>query len=135
MDIEFIAQYLQLKHAHEHAEVLAPYTRGALRRLAGAGLLDAALARDLIAALDLWQAIQGMLQLSLEDAGDPIPEGLEPPLAKHGGASDFEDLRELMRATAERVHGHFRDLIEIPAGPKTLTVGINSPLALHCPWR
>ena len=119
MDIQFIAQYLQLKHAHEHAHVLVPDTRTALRRLAGAGLLDAALARDLIGALDLWRAIQGMLQLSLEDAGDPIPEGLQPTLSKLGGASDFEDLRELMRATAESVHGHFRDLIEIPAGSKS----------------
>ena len=119
VDIEFIAQYLQLKHAHEHADVLAPDTRGALANLADAGFLDAAPARDLIAALDLWQAIQGMLQLSLEDSGDPIPEGLEPTLAKLGGASDFEDLRELMRATASCVYGHFRDLIEIPAGPKS----------------
>ena len=62
---------------------------------------------------------QGMLQLSLEDAGDPIPEGLQPTLSKLGGASDFEDLRELMRATAGSVHGHFRDLIEIPAGSKS----------------
>ena len=113
VDIEFIAQYLQLKHAHGHAGVLSPDTRGALSNLAGAGFLDAALARDLIAALDLWRAIQGMLQLSVEDG--PIPEALEPTLAKLGGAADFEDLRELMRATASRVHGHFRDLIEIPA--------------------
>ena len=116
VDIEFIAQYLQLKHAHEHPHVLAPDTRTALTRLAGAGLLDATLARDLIRALDLWQAIQGMLQLSIEEAGDPIPEALEPTLAKLGGASDFEDLRQQMRAAAEAVHGHFRDLIEIPAG-------------------
>ncbi len=43
----------------------------------------------------------------------------EPTLAKLGGASDFEDLREKMRATAESVHGHFRYLIEIPAGPNS----------------
>jgi glutamate-ammonia-ligase adenylyltransferase len=115
VDIEFIAQYLQLKHAHEHPDLLAPDTGTALTRLAGAGLLESSRARDLTRALELWQAIQGMLQLSVEDAGDPIPEGLEPTLAKLGGASDIADLRERMRATAEAVQGHFRDLIETPA--------------------
>ena len=115
VDIEFIAQYLLLKHAHEHPEVLAPDTGTALTRLAGAGLLDAGRALDLIGALNLWQAIQGMLQLSVEDTGDSIPEGLEPTLAKLGGAADFPDLQEKMRATADAVQGHFRDLIETPA--------------------
>ena len=124
VDIEFITQYLQLKHAHEHAQVLSADTRGALRRLAEAGFLNETLARDLIGALDLWQAIQGMLQLSVEDADEPIPEALQTTLAKLGGASDFEDLEQKMRTTAGCVHGHFRDLIEIPAG----SAGAASPL-------
>jgi glutamate-ammonia-ligase adenylyltransferase len=119
VDIEFIAQYLQLKHAHEDARVLSTDTRGALRNLARAGFLDDALAGDLTLALDLWQAIQGMVQLSIEDSGGPIPETLRTTLAKLGGASDFEDLERKMRATADRVFGHFRDLIEIPASPKS----------------
>ena len=39
VDIEFIAQYLQLRHAHAVPEVLSPNTREALSRLRTAGVL------------------------------------------------------------------------------------------------
>jgi len=124
VDIEFIAQYLQLRHAHAHPEILETNTHRAFGRMRDAGLLDPAVANDLIAALDLWQALQGMLRLTLEgvstpkDGGDPaaaIPAALKPKLAQLTGCPDFPSLMALIRDTAERTHGHFKALIEDPA--------------------
>ena len=48
IDIEFLAQYLQLRHAHGNPSVLAANTTVALARLADADVLDRAVAEDLI---------------------------------------------------------------------------------------
>ncbi len=120
VDVEFITQYLELEHAHAHPEILSPNTRTALRRLRDAGLLETPVADDLIEGLDLWQAIQGLLRLTIggesrRDADGEIPEGLHEALARAGGAVDFVALKEKVTATAGRLHRHFVDLIEAPA--------------------
>jgi len=120
VDIDFIAQYLQLRHAHDRPQVLAASTRTALRGLRDNGLLDAPVADDLVAALDLWQAVQGVLRLTIEGVFGPereneITEALEKTLAEIGGAPDLTALKEKMRDQAARTYGHFQDLIERPA--------------------
>ncbi len=40
VDLEFIAQFLQLRHAHARPDVLDPSTLGALTKLAAAGLIE-----------------------------------------------------------------------------------------------
>ena len=47
VDVEFLAQTLQLAHGGKHAEVRAPSTRGALAGLARAGVLSGERAKDL----------------------------------------------------------------------------------------
>ncbi len=120
VDVEFIAQYLELKHAHARPQILSPNTGTALRRLRDTGLLEAPIADDLIEGLDLWQAIQGLLRLTIEgalrrEADGEIPEALQEALAWVGGAVDFVALKEKVAATAGRIHRHFVDLIEAPA--------------------
>src|SRR5690606_18948113 len=65
VDIDFIAQYLQLRHAAEHPSILSPNTAGAIRLLAQAGLLDAEIAETLGEAIHLWHNIQGLLRLTV----------------------------------------------------------------------
>lgn len=120
VDIDFIAQHLQLRHASDVPGVLSPNTRTALRALRDNGFLDAAIADDLVEALDLWQAVQNILRLTIEGRFTPDREGeitptLEKTLAEAGGAPDIGALKAKMQATAERTYGHFRDLIESPA--------------------
>ncbi len=75
IEVEFIAQVLQLRHAETMPEVLSPTTRVALRALAEAGVLaedDAAL---LIRADHSWRTVQGMLRITVgRDAGEALPE-------------------------------------------------------------
>ena len=120
VDVEFIAQYLQLLHAHAHPEVLSPNTRTALARIRDAGLLDASVADRLIAALELWQGVQAMLRLTVEgtfgmEMEDEVPESLQDDLAKVGAAANIAALKEKMRAVAAAVRSDFVDLIETPA--------------------
>jgi len=116
VDIEFIAQYLQLRHAASHPEVLAANTTEALSRLADAGVLDREIADDLIAAMHLWRKVQGVLRLSFgaEFEEENAPEGARAVLARAAGADDFDALKEQIVATAAGVRHHFSDLIEIP---------------------
>ena len=120
VDVEFIAQYLQLRHAHGHPQILATATPEALRRAEEAGVVDPADAERLIAALDLWHAIQGMLRLFMDApprAGGEaaFPAKLRQELARAGGAVDFDDLQEKMRSARQAVVDIFDRLIAGPA--------------------
>ena len=119
VDIEFIAQYLQLRHAHAIPEVLSPNTREALSRLRAAGVLAADAADDLINALDLWQTVQHRIRLNIGAVigaleGDDAPKPLRLAVQDIGGL-DFESLVNKMHSVAERVHEHFRRIVEEPA--------------------
>ncbi len=117
VDIEFIAQYLQLRHAAAHPEVLAANTTEALSRLAGAGVLDDQTAGELIATMHLWRKIQGLLRLSFgaEFEERKAPEAARAVLARAAGASDFAELRRWIIAAAADSHRYFAEIIEAPA--------------------
>ena len=124
VDIDFIAQYLQLRHAHDHPQVLSANTRAALKAIRDVGLIDPGVADQLIEGLDLWQGLQGLLRLTIEgylqkDPQADIPPALRDTLAAVGGCTDFAALEAKMRSTASVVHAHFRDLIEVPAAATT----------------
>jgi glutamate-ammonia-ligase adenylyltransferase len=124
VDIDFIAQYLQLRHAHDHPAILSTNTRTALKAIRDAGLIDPGAADQMIDGLGLWQGLQGMLRLTIEgylrkDPAADIPAALRDTLAAISGCAEFGVLEDKMRVTATVVHGHFRDLIEIPAAALT----------------
>ncbi|HEB79752.1 MAG TPA: glutamine-synthetase adenylyltransferase, partial [Rhodospirillales bacterium] len=113
VDIEFIAQYLQLKHAHAHPQILSTNTIEALERIHDAGLLEDGAARDLIQALNLWQGMQLMLRLSF---GGPLqedpPQGFQEKLAEIAAPTACgATLKELIIETAKRTHDHYNNLI------------------------
>jgi len=75
MEVEFIAQALQLHHGAARPEVLAVTTRVALARLAKAGALSAAEAALLTRADRLWRTILGMLRLTVGRAPEEMLTG------------------------------------------------------------
>ena len=117
VDIEFIAQYLQLRYATDHPEVLSTNTTIALNRLAKAGVLDQEIANHLIATMHLWRRVQGILRLSFGDEfdGDAAPDGLREWLARATGTASFDALRANVLTLADRAHGYFVELIDAPA--------------------
>ena len=65
IEVEFIAQVLQLMHARAGTGMCSPTTRIALARLAEAGLLPAEDATLLIRADHVWRTVQGMLRITV----------------------------------------------------------------------
>ena len=120
VDVEFMSQYLQLRHAHAHPDILNANTHGALENLKRAEILDGATADDLIRALDLWQSLQGLLRLTInapdrsEDAY-VMPETLKRQVSRIADAPNVEIAEVTIRATAAGVMDTFERLIDAPA--------------------
>lgn len=116
VDIEFITQYLLLKHANAHPEILSPNTAQALQNLSDAKLLDAVDANTLISTLRLWQGLQGMLSLTVEEEMTKAREAemsaaLKADLVAIASEPDFERLEARVRDDAERVVGLYDQII------------------------
>ncbi|HYD89200.1 MAG TPA: bifunctional [glutamine synthetase] adenylyltransferase/[glutamine synthetase]-adenylyl-L-tyrosine phosphorylase [Vitreimonas sp.] len=113
VDIEFIAQALQLAHAAEAPGALSPNTGEALQRLSAAGKIDPALADRLGAAWKLWSDLQHLLRICIGgefDAAD-APPPLPPRLAALAGAADFEALEAKVRKVQADVRAAFVQII------------------------
>lgn len=116
VEVEFIAQALQLRHAPARPEILAATTRVALARLGKAGILDAEEAAALIRAERLWRTTIGLVRLTqgrtrdealpepaaaaLLRAALPLLDGTDPPV-------DLPGLRAQMQRCARDVRAAF----------------------------
>ncbi len=120
IEVEFVAQALQLAHGAARPEILCPTTRLALERLGKAGILPMEEAQALIAADRLWLAISGLMRLTVghwrkEELPGPAAEALlravrpllDPPPV------DLPALRAQMRERAAMV----RSIFERRVGP------------------
>jgi glutamate-ammonia-ligase adenylyltransferase len=114
VDVEFIAQYLQLHHAERDPEVLHPNTTAALEALAAAGAIGREDAGALTAAMRLWRQVQGLLKLLVEGELDEAtaPEALRATLARGARCVDFACLKGDMETAAETVRGIYESLID-----------------------
>ena len=117
VDVEFLCQYLQLRHAADHPSVLCATTAEAYRRLGAAGIIPSAVAGELAAASTFLHNIQGFLRLTVEHTFDveSASEGLHAALARAGGAHDVHAVRSRLLEVQQAVYGRFRDYIEVPA--------------------
>jgi glutamate-ammonia-ligase adenylyltransferase len=113
VDMEFIAQHLQLVSAAAHGEVLDQNTERAFTKLAGAGILDAGTADRLIAATRLQHNLTQILRLCYDGPFDPerAPDGLKLLLARAGNAPDFASLVADLRATQAEIASMFSQLV------------------------
>ncbi|MBN9264690.1 MAG: bifunctional [glutamine synthetase] adenylyltransferase/[glutamine synthetase]-adenylyl-L-tyrosine phosphorylase, partial [Hyphomicrobium sp.] len=113
VDIEFIAQFLQLAHADAHPEVLDQNTINALKKLAGAELLSTPHADILLPAARLVHNLTEVLRLCLDGPFDPskAPDGLRELLSRAGDAPDFTRLEASLRTTLADVAGLFDEIV------------------------
>jgi glutamate-ammonia-ligase adenylyltransferase len=124
IDVEFIAQYLMLRHASDHPEILSSDAATALRAAAQAGVLDGKVAEDLCDALSLWRRIQGFLRLTTEGkfVAEKAPAGLREAMIRAAFPESAEDpgfgfdaLEAKARSVAATAYRHFVTLVEEPA--------------------
>ncbi|MEZ5935140.1 MAG: bifunctional [glutamine synthetase] adenylyltransferase/[glutamine synthetase]-adenylyl-L-tyrosine phosphorylase [Alphaproteobacteria bacterium] len=119
VEAEFLAQYLQLRHGHDHPDILCAQTASVFERAAGQCIRSAD-SRLLIRALQLYRRLQALLRLSLNEAFDPkaAPKGLiealiraasvDPEIARPGLDIDGLGavLGDLQRQVAEQFDRH-----------------------------
>ncbi len=118
VDLDFMAQYLQLRHAAAHPEVLYRSTEGCFAKLAQAGLLGTSLAQRLIETTRLIRHVQMLLRLTASEASEEaaFPAGLKTALARAGGVESFDALKDALASMALTSHEAFVEMIEEPAG-------------------
>jgi len=119
-DLDFLAQFLLLRHAPEHKQVLARRAPQIFRQLAQVGLLDPAIAEELCDAFRLWQTLQALLRLTMggDEADfdqDAAPEGLKQILCASAGVADYPALLQKMVTTAARAYAIYTDMVDAPA--------------------
>ena len=116
VDIEFLAQALQLSFASSNPGVLDQNTIAALERLCFVGAIPPADATALVAAAKLEHALTQVLRIAVE--GDFTPEAatkaLKSLLMRAADAPDFAALEAQLAETEERARAIFDRLIPAP---------------------
>ena len=124
IEVEFIAQVLQLVHARDVPELCSPTTRIALGRLARVGLLTADDAAMLISADHVWRTVQGILRITVgRGARGELPDASAQALLRavtealdESGPVDLAWLRARLDVLAQQVRAAFvRHIGEIPS--------------------
>ena len=114
VDLEFIAQFLQLRHAAEAPDILHTTTATVLRAAARKGFLPLRDAEILLPAADLYHELTQVMRLAVEGPFNPLeaPRGVQRLIAEAAGLPEVglvaEHLRTLqaeVRAAFERVVG------------------------------
>ena len=105
VDIEFIAQYLQIAHAHKAPDILQVTTYRALERLVAAGLVAEEDGRTLKEACLLYQRLTQVLRLCVSGPYDPkaVPSGLNRIVASASTMPDIGSAEALLGETQAQV--------------------------------
>jgi len=114
VDIDFIAQYLQLVHAAEEPDILDVSTLHVLDNAARLGVLAPSSAAVLRPAARLYHDLTQILRLCVNERFNPetAGEGLLRIMARAGDAPDFSSLEARVKETQTEVRRVFRALIE-----------------------
>jgi glutamate-ammonia-ligase adenylyltransferase len=113
VDLEFIAQYLQLVHAQAHPDILSQNTVTALVNLDRAGLLPPQAADVLLPAARLFGNLTQILRLCVDGpfAPEKAADGLKALLVRAGEAPDFPRLAADLAACQAAVATLFDEIV------------------------
>ncbi len=113
VDIDFIAQYLQLAHAADKPGIIDVNTLHVLDNAARLGVLPAASVEILRSAALLYHDLTQILRLCVSDRFDPETAGedLLQIMARAGDAPDFSSLQARVRETQIEVRRVFQAVV------------------------
>jgi glutamate-ammonia-ligase adenylyltransferase len=114
VDIDFIAQYLQLVHAADKPDILDVSTLHVLDKAARLGVLPQAAVEVLRPAARLYHDLTQILRLCVTERFKPETAGedLLRIMARAGDAPDFSSLEARVKETQTEVRRVFRELLE-----------------------
>jgi glutamate-ammonia-ligase adenylyltransferase len=113
VDIDFIAQYLQLAHAADKPDIIDVNTLHVLDNAGRLGVLPAASVEILRSAALLYHDLTQILRLCVSDRFDPETAGedLLQIMARAGDAPDFSSLEARVRETQIEVRRVFHAVV------------------------
>jgi len=113
VDIEFLAQFLQLSHAHDNPAILAQSTEQALELSRDAGFLTPGDAELLLESLRLYHRLTQVLRLTLSGKFMPAeaPGGVLDLLVQASGSPTFSRLETELTELQGRVRETFVRLV------------------------
>lgn len=113
MDIDFIAQYMQLIHAHQYPQILSAVSQEVFLHLQSLGVMEEETFTTLTQANKLMQHLLHLLRLCSDGAlnESTAPEGLKSLLADQLGFEDFTALKSTLIKTEEAVYNLYQHLI------------------------
>jgi [glutamine synthetase] adenylyltransferase / [glutamine synthetase]-adenylyl-L-tyrosine phosphorylase len=114
VDIDFIAQYLQLVHSADKPDILDVSTLHVLDKAARLGVLPQAAAEVLRPAARLYHDLTQILRLCVTERFKPETAGedLLRIMARAGDAPDFSSLEAQVKETQTEVRRVFRDIVK-----------------------
>jgi glutamate-ammonia-ligase adenylyltransferase len=114
VDIDFIAQYLQLVHAAEKPDILDVSTLRVLDNAARLGVLPQSAAEILRSATHLYHDLTQVLRLCVSEKFKPETSGedLLRVMARAGDAPDFSSLEARVKETQAEVRRVFYEIVE-----------------------
>lgn len=131
VDLDFIVQYLLLRHGAAKPAILLPNPLDALAAIGAARLIDGAACATLSAAARLYATLLATARLAGRDEAitpDAWPPALAQRLPVLLGKPDLAGLTALLQACQRDVHALFNTLVEQPAAPYlSLADSLNQP--------
>jgi len=114
VDIDLIAQYLQLVHAASKPDILDVSTLHVLDNAARLGVLPQSAAEVLRSATRLYHDLTQILRLCVSEKFKPETSGedLLRVMARAGDAPDFSSLEARVKETESEVRRVFREIVE-----------------------
>jgi glutamate-ammonia-ligase adenylyltransferase len=114
IDVEFIAQYLLLRHAAESPDIVLVATEAIIARAGEHGFLSEEDVETLTDAHRLYSNVTQMLRLTLDTAVDPATagQGVKRRIANSADVPDFQRLERELAQTRARVRSIFNALLD-----------------------
>lgn len=120
VDIDFISQYLILRHAIDHPDIIAGDPVVALARIRDRGLLDPTMADRLIDTARLWHRLQQIIRLVVDGHLEEtkLTEPTRRQLAQSASEPDFSALKALVMEREQAVFSLFETIFEVDKDPE-----------------
>ncbi len=114
IDIEFIAQYLALRHGADHPDLLAVETAQTIANAGRLGLVPTGDADRLVEAHRLYSTVMQMMRLTTEGAFDPskVARGVLRRIAAAADCPDFPRLERQLLEVRSSVRALFRQVLD-----------------------
>ena len=113
MDLEMIAQYLQIRHAAEQPDILRRDSISVFEKAGELGLVDKNTAGELADAAVFWRNLQGMLILTAgsNQTDDDASNQLKRSFGRNYSSSMLETFADDIQRTAELVKDRYARII------------------------